>query len=335
MVKRKNATIRDVARKAGVSVATVSRYLNQATFVSEALSARIQAAMDALDYVPQAHARQLALRRHGAIGLLLTGMDQPYFGPLLGGIEETVRRHGYNLLVATHRAGQPPPLGRHNTDGLLVFADTLSDAELSQQHALGVPLVLIHRRPPPGCPIPHVTIENKSATQRLIEHLITAHGRREIVFLGGPPDNEESAQRAQGYAAALAAHGIAVDPARRLRGDFTQDTAYRAFTKLRRQPAPPPFDAVFAGSDAAALGVYAALAEAGRRIPTDVAVVGFDDAPVAPFLTPPLTTVRAPTAAIGRSAAEQLFRLLAGDPAAPTIVHPTTLVLRRSCGCVA
>lgn len=332
-----SVTIRDVAQQAGVSVATVSRYLNQNTPVSEKLSQRIQKVMDELDYVPQATARHLALRRKNTIGLLLNNMHNHFFAPLLAGIEEIVREHGYNLLVATCRPelrnGYQFPLGTHNTDGVLAFADSLSDKQISQFHDRQFPLVLIHKTPANGLNIPFVTVENKAATKKLVEHLITTHHCRRIILMRGPEKQEDSYWREVGYKAALAAHGIQFDEALTLSGSFERNIAYDSIKSFIADPNHPQFDAIFAGDDDAAVGVYDALKEVGLRIPEDVKVVGFDDSHMAPFLTPPLTTVRAPTEEVGRSAARQLFCMLEGQTPEPVTLHPTKIVIRHSCGC--
>ncbi len=339
MTKRSSSiTIRDVARQAGVSVATVSRYLNQNAPVSDELSERIQQVMDALDYIPQAAARHLAMQKTSAIGLLLTNMHNQFFAPLLSGIEEVVRQQDHNLLVATCRPtsqGQRQlPLGVHNTDGLLVFADSLDEGEIRQFHDRGFPIVLIHRTPASDLAIPFVTVENKAATRQLVEHLITAHGRRRILLMRGPSQQEDAYWREVGYRAALAAHNIEFDESLALQGSFEREIAYASLKAFIADPHHPPFDAVFAGDDDAAVGVYDALKEAGLCIPEDVSVVGFDDSRMSPFLAPPLTTVSAPTEEVGRSAAQQLFCLLDGREPQQETLHPTQIVIRRSCGCL-
>jgi DNA-binding LacI/PurR family transcriptional regulator len=330
-------TIRDVAREAGVSVATVSRYLNQNAPVSERLSIRIQEVMEDLDYVPQETARQLAMRKKNAVGLLLTNIHNDFFAPLLMGVENVVRGHGYNLLVATHHPDsqpeQPLPLGRHNTDGLLVFANSLGEKRIARFHDRHFPVVLIHRSPTNGLKVPFVTVENKAATRNLVDHLIVEHGRRHILLLRGPQEQEDAYWREVGYKAALADHNIPFDESLMLDGYFERERSYEALKALLAQPNRPHFDAVFAGDDDAAIGVFDALKEADIRIPEDVSVVGFDDSRMAPFLTPPLTTVRAPTDAVGRSAAQQLFCLLEGKKPELETLHPTEIVIRRSCGC--
>ena len=197
MTRRSSSvTIRDVAREAGVSVATISRYINRSAPVSNEVAGRIEHAISQLNYVPHAAARQLATQRTRVIGLLLTNMHNDFFAPLVSGIEAVVQEQGYNLLVATHRADSqsdvPLPIGVHNTDGMIVFADSLSDDDVINLHRSGFTMVLIHRSSPAGYQIPSVTIENKNATYRLVEHLITVHGRRKILFVRGPVNQEDA-----------------------------------------------------------------------------------------------------------------------------------------------
>ncbi|MBE2221256.1 MAG: LacI family DNA-binding transcriptional regulator [Anaerolineae bacterium] len=330
-------TIRDIAREAEVSVATVSRYLNQNAFVSPDLSDRIQEVMDQLDYIPQATARQLAMRKKNTIGLLVPNMHNNFFAALLAGIEGEVSKHNYNLLVATCRMNQKSgyqfPLGSHNTDGMLVFADSLSDKQIAQLHERQLPLVLIHKSPSGNIKIPTVTIENKAATKKLITHLIEEHHRKHILLVRGSEYQEDSYWREVGFKEALFSHNIPFDENLVIRGSFEREVAYKSMKAFLEDPTHPKFDAIFTGDDDAAVGIYDALKEHGIRIPEDVSVVGFDDSQIAPFLTPPLTTVIAPTEEVGRSAAEQLFCLLNGSDPALVTLHTTEIVLRSSCGC--
>ncbi|MGH2538699.1 MAG: LacI family DNA-binding transcriptional regulator [Candidatus Promineifilaceae bacterium] len=329
-------TIHDVARRSGVSISTVSRVINANVPVSDAAAARVQAAMQELKYVPRAAARSLALRQNGAVGLLVSELLGDFFGPLLTGIEEVVTEQGYDLLISTSgRRGAPRELpgslGSHNTDGLLIFAGALSDAGVVHAHSLGLPMVLVHRPSPPGLGLPCVTIENKAASRAIVEHLIAAHGRRRIVLLRGLADNDDSHWREMGYQEALSQHQLPLDPALALAGDFDREVAGRSIRQL--VAAAVPFDAVFAGDDEAAVGVLQALQSAGKRVPEDVAVVGFDDQRLAAVTHPPLTTVHAPTAKVGRAAAQQLLALVRTGRAEPLTLLPTELIIRRSCGC--
>ncbi len=335
--KSSSVTIRDVAREADVSVATVSRYLNQSAPVSPELAERIQKTMDQLDYVPQATARNLAIQKKNSVGLVLINMQDSFFAPLMAGIEEEIRENGYNLLI-TSRNRNPigtykNPLGSHNTDGLLIFADSMTDEQIERVYRRGLPLVLIHKTPAEGLDIPFVTVENKSATRKLIEHLIVDHDCRRILFMRGPEQQEDSYWREVGYKAALAEHGIAYDEKLMLQGFFERDPAHNALKTFLADPSHPPFDAIFTGDDEAAVGVYDALKDANLRIPQDVKVVGFDDSSVARFFSPPLTTVRAPTREVGRTAARHLLCLINGKETAPITLLPTEIIIRQSCGC--
>ena len=332
-----SVTIRDVARKANVSVATVSRYINRNAPVSPEAAERLDKVMIELRYVPHAAARHLASRKTRVIGLLLNNLHNDFFVPLLNGVEAVVRSKDYNLIVATYHASSrnktPPPIGPHNTDGLLVFSDGLVDDDLANLNASGFPMVLVHRTPPPSLKIPSVTVENIEITHKLVEHLIQVHGKRRIMYLRGPVNQEDSLRRETGYKSALEANGIPFDEDLVLNGDFERDIAYQVLHDFLGNGKRVAFDAIFAGDDDAAIGVLKALHEQGCKVPDDIAVIGFDDLGFASFLNPPLTTVRAPTEEVGRIATERLFGLLENQPSDEVMILPTEIIFRRSCGC--
>jgi LacI family transcriptional regulator, galactose operon repressor len=332
-----SVTIRDVARKANVSVATVSRYINRNAPVSPEASERLDKVMIELRYVPHAAARHLASRKTRVIGLLLNNLHNDFFVPLLNGVEAVIRSKDYNLIVATYHASSrnktPPPIGPHNTDGLLVFSDGLVDDDLANLNASGFPMVLVHRTPPPSLKIPSVTVENIEITHKLVEHLIQVHGKRRIMYLRGPVNQEDSLRRETGYKSALEANGIPFDEDLILNGEFERDIAYQVLHDFLGNGKRVAFDAIFAGDDDAAIGVLKALHEHDCKVPEDIAVIGFDDLGFASFLNPPLTTVRAPTEAVGRIATERLFGLLENQPSDEVMILPTEIIFRRSCGC--
>ncbi len=328
-------TIADVASKAGVSIATVSRVLNGTAPVDKSTAERVRTAIAALNYVPHAAARTLASHRTDTIGLLLPEISGAFFQPLLRGVEAGASEAGYDLLIHATQS-QPKnvphrPLGEHNTDGLLVFTESLDEKELSRLHGIGFPVVLLHQAPPDSLEIPVVTIENKSGAQNIVEHLIKIHGCRRIVFLQGPSGHEDSTWRERGYRKALNAHRIRFDPMLIRRGNFDRNQAYSSIGQLIADRV--GFDAVFSGDDESAVGVLLALREAGRKVPEEVAVAGFDDSVFAGTLSPPLTTVRAPTELVGRQSVRQLVRIIQGKEVEPRMVLPTELTIRQSCGC--
>jgi DNA-binding LacI/PurR family transcriptional regulator len=337
MTRRSDSvTIRDVARHAGVSVATVSRYINQTTPVSLEVAERIQQIMLDMNFQPHAAARHLATKRTNTIGLILHNMHTDFFAPLLSGIQAEASEAQYNLLVATYKSpklnNSQPPIGPHNTDGMLVFADSLSEEHLTTLCQDQFPLVLIHRTPPVNINIPFVTVENKAATRNIIDHLIEVHNRRSILFMHGPREQEDSQWREQGYRESLTAHGIAFNPNMLIDGEFNGEVAYRNLKDLIAE-GKHQFDAIFTGDDDAALGVLTALDESGIQVPRDVSVVGFDDSRLSAFLNPALTTVRAPTQEVGRRATSLLLQLIKNQPVKPETLLPTEIIIRRSCGC--
>ena len=338
-VQRAHATIEDVAARAGVSTATVSRVLNRSARVSVDTAERVQQAVKELDFVPQAAARNLARRMSSTLGLLLPAVGTDFFYPILRGIEAAARQAGFDLLIgiqpADRRRLNPPPLGDHNTDGLLVFAGELSESELKglgERTRAGFPVVLLYSTPPQGSDFSAVVLENRSGATQAVEHLISAHGRRRIAFLRGPLGNQDSEQRMEGYRQALEAHGLSFDPALVAAGDYSTRVAEQSVSALLQDGA--AFDAIFAADDDSASGALAALKSAGVRVPGQVALAGFDDSFMAPYLDPPLTTVRAPTAQLGREAVRLLVRSIRSPGSKPqTVLLPTDLVIRRSCGC--
>lgn len=330
--RHRPATIIEVARRAGVSPSTVSRVINSSALVAPATEQRVREAIAALSFSPHPAARQLVTRRTSMIGVLLPEISGAFFPPMLKGIETGAREAGYGLLIcSTQDNCAPRPLGEHNTDGLIVFPGSVEEAALRRLYRLDFPVVLLHQAPPPGCPYPAVTVENRSGAERLVSHLVSAHGRRRIVYLQGPEGHEDSLWRERGYRAALDAHGIPFAPELVAYGGFDEEEAAHAVEAMLLDGL--EFDAVFAGDDDAAVGVIAALQQAGRAVPADVAVVGFDDVPFARFIHPPLTTVRAPIEQVGREAVRLLISSIQKRPCENRVLLPTELVFRQSCGC--
>ena len=327
-------TIADVARHAEVSIATVSRVLNGTTPVQPEKADRVRLAMDELKFVPRHAARVLASRRTNTVGLVMSEISGAFFPPMLKGIEGGAYDAGYDLLIHSTKKEGPSrrPLGEHNTDGLLIFTDSLDHRELHHLHNMNFPMVLLHQSPPDSLNIPVIAIENKDGAAMLVNHLIEKHDRHRIVFLRGPEGHEDSVWRERGYRDALRAHKIKFDPGLVASGGFDEDEAFVAIQQMVLDGI--QFDAIFAGDDDSAIGAMRALKMAARLIPQDVAVVGFDDVPFARYLSPALTTVRAPIEEVGREAVRQLVLLMNGGQAHVLTLMPTELVIRESCGCV-
>lgn len=333
------STIEDVAKYTGVSIATVSRVINKSGTVAPQTAERVWEAIAELDYVPHAAARGLALSKTHTIGMILPNIGNHFLSSLLKGVASCATENGYTLLMystqrryAKQGTGDPNlPVALHNTDGLLIFSDALDSAEIIRLYNRQLPLVLLHRSPPGDLKIPCVTFENKKGARALVEHLIAVHRYRRIAFLAGFPNDEDSQWRELGYREALAAYGIPFDPALVGLGGFNEAIAAATVAQWLKDGL--WFDAIFAADDESALGAMAALEQAGKRIPHDVALAGFDDIVLSRYLTPALTTVHAPIEKAGWVAVETLLQLIQSGQAEPLVLLETELVIRRSCGC--
>ena len=336
MTKRSHSiTIRDVAKQAGVSVATVSRYINRNAPVSEEIAGKIKLVMQELDYVPLLAARHLATRKTGTIGLLSFTVEYGFFSPLVAGLEEVLKENGYNLIIATFpndSNGNVPPIGPQNTDGVVIFSNTLNDNRLAEWYRMQFPMILVHRTTPASVPIPSVNVENIVSSQKIVDHLIEAHGRTRIAFVRPPGYQEDAHFRELGYEASLKAHSIAYDPSLIIGGKYDRKLARQALENILLDN-PPQFDAVFAGDDDLAVSIISVLQNIGFNVPGDVSVVGFDDQRFASLMVPALTTIHAPTEEVGRVAGRQLLKLLQCVPVDRETILPTNIMIRNSCGC--
>jgi DNA-binding LacI/PurR family transcriptional regulator len=252
-------------------------------------------------------ARNLATHRTNNIGLVVENIGGDFFTPLLDGIVSVTQKNNLNLLIFTSTQSnltQTNHLGPGNTDGLLVFVDSLDPSALRELQHKNHPIVLIQQSAPVGLSIPNVSIENKAGARNLVDHLIEKHGRRRIVFLRGPEGNEDSDWREGGYRESLVHHGLPIDEELIAFGEYDRFVAMETIRSLIAQKI--EFDAVFAADDESALGALQALKEAGLNVPGQVSLVGFDDQRITPS-SPPLTTVHAPTDQVGILAATQSY----------------------------
>ncbi len=335
-VRRTNSQrvrIDDVARKAGVSTATVSRVINGTGTVSVATKERVNQAISDLKFVAHGSARGLAGTKTHTLGLVLPGLTTFFFTALIQGVNDCIYDRGYSLLMysvstpASMTSGKPLPLGEHNTDGLIVFTDFLDDYSIQYMHEQNLPIVMLHRSPPEGLDIPKIMFENEKGAFDIVEHLIQM-GNRRIAYLKGPEGNEDSRQRELGYKRALAANNIPLDDSLIGRGNFASGRARNELESMLESGV--KFDAIFAGNDDAAVGVYETLQKFNLRVPEDVAVAGFDDDYMSQYISPPLTTVKAPVHRSGFEAASTLLDLIEGNETSSEVRLNTELVIRES-----
>lgn len=309
-MNRAPATIRDVARVAGLSVASVSRVINGFVNVNEGTRDRVIKAIDELGYVPNAAARSLSTARSNALGVVLPGLHGEFFGELMRGMEIAARRHGYLLLVSNMEAdpalaGQAMAAMSGRVDGLVVMAPQIEPGVRESKIPQTIPTVLINSPESNGhCAL---RVDNRSGIHATIAHLLEG-GRRRIVHLGGDPLNIDARERREAYLVAMAQLAPQL-PARAIDGDFSEESGEALTRQLIETGA--PFDALVAANDMIALGALRALREKGVACPGQVAVTGFDDIPLARYLG--LTTVSVDIAAMGERAITVLAGVIAGD----------------------
>jgi DNA-binding LacI/PurR family transcriptional regulator len=331
--RRSAPRIRDVAERAGVSVATVSRVLNGTSPVAPDKGARVLQAVDALGYRPSSLARGLSLGRTQAIGVIAPFFTHPATVGRLRGVTERVARAEHDLTIfnvetprqradAFSRFARPDRI-----DGVIVISLALTDDEVAALRAERLPAVLVDAAHPD---VSRVVIDDVAGGRIATEHLLR-RGHTRIGFVGDEPASPlgftSSERRWEGHRRALADAGIAADPGLAHRGPYGRPEARRAAGELLRGPQPPT--AVFAASDVQAIGALEAAAEAGLRVPQDLAVIGFDDIEAAEIVG--LTTVRQPLEDSGARGVELLLGELAGDGARPAEeLLPLTVVERRT-----
>lgn len=299
----KAATIRDVAEYAQVSVASVSRVLNGSEAITDYTRQRVLDAVAQLDYVPHVGARSLSTSRTDTIGVILPDLFGEFFSELIRGMDLAARAHGKHLIVSSSHDDAEETLTavrsmRGRVDGMIVLSPHVRAATLASDVAGQMPVVLMNGGMDEAGR-PSIIIDNHGGAVTAVQHLV-ATGRRRIAHIRGPAANVEADQRAAGYVAALAGQAPIV-----VEGDFSQAAGHRAATALLAQNQRP--DAVFAANDMMAVGALLAFQEAGVRCPEDIAVIGFDDVPIAALVRPSLTTMRVNIAEIGRRGVERLI----------------------------
>jgi LacI family transcriptional regulator len=328
-------TIKDVARAASVSIATASRALNDSDLVTPETRDRVRDAAGKLHYTPHTGARSLITRRTHMIGILLPDLYGEFFSEIIRGIDQAAQQAGFHCLVSSARHTGPPLEAalrsmRGRVDGLILmspeFTGDLSRRTLPQ----GFPVVLVHC-PPSDLPHDSLMVANAEGARAMVKHL-AGLGHRRIAIISGAEGNFDAAERLRGYREAMAECGLVAAPALEAAGDFGEESGAAAARALMALPDPPT--AIFAANDSMAFGALSALRELGLRVPEDVALGGFDDIPMARYMTPALTSVHVDISALGARAAERLLKTLLypADQAPSREILPTTLVIRQSCG---
>lgn len=329
------ATIKDVALRAGVSVTTVSHVVNDTRHVSAKGRERVELAIRELGYVPNAMARSLKSNTTSTLGMLIPNSSNPYFAEIVRIVEDRCFGAGYTLVLCNtddepHRQSvYLQVLAERRIDGLIVVSTGDDDSLVTQLRGLRMPTVLVDREiADPACDL--VETAHMQGGLLAVRHLLSL-GHKRIACIGGPVGVMPSEQRIEGWRMALAETGATSDIANAdallWRGGFTSQGGYEAMHAILRTEQAP--SAVFVCNDLMAIGALRTLREAGRRVPDDVAVVGFDDIEAALYTAPPLTTVRSPMGEQASRTVRLLLDLLANGTA-DSVILPTDLIQRES-----
>lgn len=327
--------IRDVAKAAGVSVATVSKVLNGYTTVNQQTKEKVLRIVKETRFTPNSAARALVGRRSMTIGMFLTtGLAHPFFAHILSGMEQSLKTMGYDLIYLTQiHWAKEYSFVRHcqsrNVEGVIVFGFQEDDADFSELIASGIPTVFIDLDVK-GERTGFISSDNETSLIEAMRYLAGLNHRR-IAFLSAIESSYVTRQRMRGYKNGLAEAGIAFDPEYVVASDFTKEGGYVAMRRILALPTPP--SAVICSSDVGAIGAMEAIREAGLSVPEDISVIGFDDIELAVHMQPPLTTIRQDTNTIGRQAIELLDAMITDErKQPPEAIVPTELIVRGSCG---
>jgi LacI family transcriptional regulator len=321
----------DVAERAGVSIATVSRVLRGTAPVADATRHRVLAAADELRWRPSRLARAFVEQLHGAVGIVFPDLGGPYYSRVIAGFEEkAAERRSAVLILATHGRANADELVTDladRVDGLVVMGRTVSDEVVTSLTRGDLPIVLLARAPVGN--VAAVRSANVAPADALAQHVLS-HGRRHIVYVGDPERSPDVNERWRGVRRAL--HRAGRDVSHALVTSDGLDVEHGHKAGLELFAIGRDVDAVMCANDEVAAGVVRAVTSYGLRVPDDIVVTGWDDTPMAARLHPPLTTVRQPMHELGARAATALFERIEGGVASSVVLR-TSVVVRESCGC--
>ncbi len=328
--------IKDIARVAGVSTATVSRALSDSSLVTEATREKVRAAAKQLDYRLNVRARNLRIQKSMAVLLVVRNMSNPFYLEVFKGVEAVAREAGYLLLMgntedeAARDIEYFDMLRDGNADGMILMTGHAPEDHQLMRGQSGLPPVVVALEAIENSGLAHVQIDNRNAARKAVRHLIEL-GHRRIGHIAGPVPEILGELRRDGFRRTMAEAGLDVPEIYESIGDYSIQSGRRCCRQIFESRKPPT--ALFCSNDEMAFGAIGELRDMGLRIPEDVSVVGFDDIVISDSFSPPLTTVGQPSATIGRTAMTMLLDILAGRLQEPdTKQIPTDLIVRGSTG---
>lgn len=327
-------TVRDVAREAGVSVATVSRTFSGAQFVRPEVREQVMAAAGTLGYRPNAVARSLRSENTHTLGLVIPNIMNPFFTSVARAVEDAARARGYGLVLGNtdedpaKEAAYLDVLLQRRIDGLIVSPARASSPHLEEVVRSGVPMVFLDRYVE-GVEAPVVRADGRRAVDRLVAYL-AGLGHEKLAIVSGPPETISGSERLEAFVEGAASCGVSV-PEEYIRiGDFRRQSGRKAMGELLGLKEPPT--AVFAANNLMALGALQALSEAGVRVPEEISFASFDDVSWFPLVSPPVTAVAQPVGELGTATARILPEMMEGKGQPRSVILEAELVVRGSCG---
>jgi len=332
------ATIKDVAKKAGVTIGTVSRVLNNKKWVSEECRKKVQATIKEMHYKPQAHARRLRQKHSKVWGILAPHhtklIRSPFFADILGGIEEAAAEHGYRLLIhplnetARAQLSYRSLLGDGSTDGMFVMNAWSTDVSIRELADANVPFVLVNGKITGGDDFPYVGVDNRGGVRKALEHLIEM-GHERIAMINGRMTTTNALERYQAYQEMLSEKKIELVSDWVAEGNYEENGGYEAAKKVFQGVRKP--SALLCASDLMAMGAMRALKDMGLHVPDNVSVVGFDNMEEARYHEPSLTTVSFSGHEMGMLAAEKMMQMVDGEALTKNVsILQAELIVRDS-----
>ena len=331
-------TIKDIAKKAGVSIATVSRVLNDSPSVTEETRKKILSISNELKYTPNVFARGLMLKKTNTVGIILPDLYGDFFSEVIKGIDLVFTSAGYHIMVASSHSNKDEiesvlkVMRSGRVDGLIIMSPHINSISLQKNLPSDLPVVLLNS----FCDDKtrdSIIIDNFNGANLMARHLIK-HGYKKLAIIKGVEKNYDAEERLRGFKFALETAGMEYNSKYEFSGNFTEESGYEAAKKiLNTKPLPR---AIFAANDSMAIGAMSLIRSKGLKIPEDLAIVGFDDISISKYLRPSLSSVHVPIYELGTLASKKLMELLSDAPAKSKrkIVLPATLIVRESCGCL-
>lgn len=332
--QKARVTIHEVAQRAGVSVATVSRVFNNSDLVTKQTGEKIRSVARRLNYIPNASARSLSMKRTETIGMLLPDMHGEFFSEIIRGADAVAHKERYHLLVSASHSNKEEletaiKMMSGRVDGLILMSPHLDSETLVGRYLKSIPTVILSSSQAGGMH-DSIRIDNVGAARQVVRHLISL-GHRRIAIVKGDPGNEDGEERLAGYHAELRANSIDIRDELIVAGDFTAQSGHaagRILLDLKSRPT-----AIFASNDEMAIGVLRHLRERGVSVPNEISVAGFDDIQISSLIHPSLTSIHVNISELGSLAVERLLFLLNSGQrrtSSSRIVLPATLIVRES-----